>query len=200
MGWDGYTAFFYKNGKIDRKAECDAHYERYCRVEKSAMRGSVYYAAVTPIREYTRISTNPEVYDYVPIPKERQETFAVVCLTRVDSRRRDFWIKTMSEDMHPYYYDCPESILRLLSPTASADAQEWRRLCREKRAQKRSKPSLSALPIGAVIEFQRGERTIRVCKCAPAYQFKTAWYRVLGGNTYFQKRLIPDDFTVIPAA
>jgi hypothetical protein len=37
--------------------------------------------------------------------------------------------KEMSEDMGPYYYDCPKSILALLTPTESKTAQEWRSKC-----------------------------------------------------------------------
>lgn len=38
-------------------------------------------------------------------------------------------IKTMDESMGPYYYECPASVLALLSPTESASALEWRRKC-----------------------------------------------------------------------
>jgi len=38
------------------------------------------------------------------------------------------WIdfKVMDETMKPFYYDCPRSILNLLSPTADHNALEWR--------------------------------------------------------------------------
>ena len=195
MGWDNYQAWFYKkNGEIDRKAECDAHFERYCRVEKSVMRGSVYYAAVTPVREYKKISDNPEVWDYVPIPMAEWETFCVVCVTRTNIREREnFWMKVMSEDMGPFYYDCPESILRLLSPTDNQYALEWRRQCRENR--KRLTPG--KLPIGTRIKFKIGEREYTAEKRGPAYQFKKSWWDTLDGK-YMPRNRIPDNFEVIP--
>ena len=52
MGWTEYQAsYFYKNGQINRKAECDAYFEEglnrgHYKVLKSTLKGSVYYAAV----------------------------------------------------------------------------------------------------------------------------------------------------------
>lgn len=37
--------------------------------------------------------------------------------------------KEMSEDMGPYYYECPKNILALLTPTDCKTAQEWRAKC-----------------------------------------------------------------------
>ena len=55
MGWTSYHATHYKNGKVNRKAECDAYFteglnEGFYRLEKSTMIGSVYYAAVTGLK------------------------------------------------------------------------------------------------------------------------------------------------------
>ena len=57
MGWTSYHATHYKNGKVDRKAECDAYFteglnEGFYRLEKSTMIGSVYYAAVAGLKRY----------------------------------------------------------------------------------------------------------------------------------------------------
>ena len=49
--------------------------------------------------------------------------------------------------------DCPESILKLLSDTNYENALEYRRLCREKKKEKK-KRSLSALPVGTVIKWK----------------------------------------------
>ena len=47
MGWTVGSARYFKNGKVDRKAECDALCtDTVFRVEKSAMVGAVYYAAI----------------------------------------------------------------------------------------------------------------------------------------------------------
>ena len=130
MGWTSYHATHYsKTGTIDRKAECDwssdvcssdlaecdgyfmeglnrGHY----RVEKSAMVGSVYYAAVTSLKKYVGND------QYEDLPENEQFTFAVVFLTIVDMKDYyNFSYKDMDESCGPFSYDCPESILKMLS-------------------------------------------------------------------------------------
>ena len=56
MGWTSYHAEHYKNGKIDRKAECDAYFleglnRGHFDVLKSSMVGSTYYAAIKPLKK-----------------------------------------------------------------------------------------------------------------------------------------------------
>lgn len=112
MGWTSYTAMYYKkNGTIDRKAECDYEINR-CGgnvVLKSAMVGSVYYAAVMTI------STG--------------EVWAAVFLTSVDGN--EFFYKDMDESVGPYDCKCPKSILNLLTPTDNEHANTWRESCLE---------------------------------------------------------------------
>lgn len=45
MGWTGYFATHYKNGKIDKKAELDEMFSRNQKILKSQMVGSTYFAA-----------------------------------------------------------------------------------------------------------------------------------------------------------
>jgi len=59
----------------------------------------------------------------------------VGCVFRVRKDNRSWGYKEMSEDMHPYYYDCPESILKILSPTDCERCNQWRKNCREKAKQ-----------------------------------------------------------------
>ena len=132
MGWTEYHAEHYKKGKVDRKAELDpmytqeehdvlldgktVHYPEY-KVLKSAMVGSTYYAAV-------QITNTVEGFSKVR---------AAVVLTSVDSKRYcNFAYKDMSEDMGPYCYDCPVSILKLLTETDDEVALDWRAKCWEK--------------------------------------------------------------------
>jgi len=61
-----------------------------------------------------------------------REVFAVVCA--LDYQPRDylnFGYKEMEESMGPYYYNCPERILKLLTPTNNEYALKWRRRCGE---------------------------------------------------------------------
>ena len=122
MGWLCYDATHYKNGKVDRKAEMDSIFNwhddvRTVSVLKSAMVGSTYYAAVRCVNTHTGIDN----------------VSAAVCLTcgSKDNGGFNFGYKDMDETMGPYQYDCPKSILDLLSPTDNKTALEWRRLCRE---------------------------------------------------------------------
>lgn len=181
MGWTGSHVDPCR-GKIDRKHECDlasigeTNSDRW-EVLKSTMRGATYYAAVK--------HTNKLTGEF--------NVFAVVLLTRVDnSDYYNFYYKDMDESMHPFYYDCPDSILELLTETESEAAREWREICR-----KRNKDGnrLGKLPIGTVIQFEMNGQTYKAVKTAPAYQFKTPFW--MGANGYFKKKDIPRDFIVV---
>lgn len=184
MGWTSTDARFYTaDGKVNRKAECDALYtwegeKTKNEVIKSSMRGSVYYAAVRTTDKTTGHS----------------EVFAAVCLT---STRSDggfnFGYKGMTEDMGPCEDNCPKSILVLLTDTESKYAKEWRERCWAKiRDKKQNRQSLASIKIGEIIEFERGGVTIRAEKMAPAYQFKTPWFKVVGEFEYVHKTEIKD--------
>lgn len=184
MGWTSTDARFYTaDGKVNRKAECDALYtwegeKTKNEVIKSSMRGSVYYAAVRTTDKTTGHS----------------EVFAAVCLT---STRQDggfnFGYKGMDEDMGPCEDDCPKGILVLLTDTGSKYANEWRERCWAKiRDKKQNRQSLASIKIGEIIEFERGGVTIRAEKMAPAYQFKTPWFKVVGEFEYVHKTEIKD--------
>ena len=86
------------------------------RVLKSAMVGSVYYAAVT-----TEVAGQPT------------KVFAVVFLTCGRTKHDGcIWgYKDMDETMGPCESKCPASILALLTPTDSKYANEWRERCRK---------------------------------------------------------------------
>ena len=190
MGWTFYNAGYYKNGKIDRKAELDDHFTwsegpRKVTVLKSSMVGSVYYAAVRSQNE----STGSDI------------TFGLVCLTSTRSRAfHNFGYKDMTDDMGPGYYDCPAGILDLLTEPTNEWAAEWRENCRKRIAEKRQakQNGIASLPVGSVIEFTAWDGKPRqAVKMGPNWQFKTNWYKVVGESKYYPKSRIPKDFTVI---
>ena len=193
MGWTSYHATHYKNGKVDRKAECDAYFteglnEGFYRLEKSTMIGSVYYAAVTGLKRYNEGKKED-------VPKDEQHTFGVVFLTSVDSKDYyNFSYKDMDETCGPFCYDCPESILKLLSPTTSEFAQKWRDGCRKHR---KLRKALNDLPVGSVIEIERVDGTKRYVKHAPAFQFKKPFWYNPEGHSYIPNKNIPDGYCVI---
>lgn len=183
MGWTGTHAKNYKNGLIDRKAECDAIYTGQnehgkWEVLKSSMRGSVYYAAVK--------RTMPDGSSHV---------FGAVCLTSVDNDDYfNFSYKDMDESVGPAQHDCPVSILNMLSPTDNAYALDWRQRCREHGKEKKA---LSSLPVGAVIEYDWYGEIKRAEKRAANYQFKRPWWKVVGENKYVMQSRIPKSWKLI---
>ena len=139
MGWTTCHATCYKTMKkgfksystIDTKKEVDTNvfgeWEPFGRALhyktlKSAMYGSTYYGAIEQVNTIT---------------KERK-VFAVVTLTSVNNKEYyNFSYKDMDETEHPFYYDCPESILKLLTPTDNENANIWREKCRKRNKDKK---------------------------------------------------------------
>lgn len=159
MGWTSYRANHYKNGKIDRKAECDAYFleglnSGFYDVLKSAIVGSTYYAAVKPLKKSGGKDENGN-YIYVDIPSEEQYVFAAIFLTSTSAKDYfNFSYKDMDESCGPYKCECPKSILDLLSPTDNEYANEWRKACykyHEKKPKNKTN-SISRLPVGSVIK------------------------------------------------
>lgn len=194
MGWTWYRAEHYKGNKIDRKAECDAYFMEglnrgHYEVLKSAMVGKVYYAAVKGLKKY--IGKN----EYENIPEEEQRVFAVVFLTGTDMREYfNFGYKDMDETVEPCYYDCPKSILKLLTKTDNESALMWRKKCYKTHEDKKN--NLGKLPVGTIIEFQQIDgKSVRLQKHEAAYQFKTPFW--WNGKNYFQKSHIPKNYTIL---
>ena len=140
MGWTYTQAKFWKKGKVDRKAECDSLLTwGEQTVLKSSMVGTTYYAAV----------------------KRGDNVWGAIFLTATDGF--DFGYKDMDETCMPYYFDCPVSILNLLTPTDNEYANKWRNACREKRA-KAKETDLSKMPIGTRIRITMPFSTQRIAE------------------------------------
>lgn len=132
MGWTWYIANNYKKGKIDRKKEIDDMWNNdRTQVVRSCLKDTTYYAAIK------NINTN--------------EVFAIVYLTKIDGY--EFGYKDMDETEEPYYYDCPKSILKELSPTDNELANSWRKKCYANIERKKTELNLNKLPIGTKIKF-----------------------------------------------
>lgn len=205
MGWTSYHATHYKKGTVDRKAECDAYFMEglnagYYRIVKSALIGSVYYAAVENLKRYGEKQPDGS-RPIEDVPEAERHTWAAVFLTSVDSRDYyNFAYKDMSEDMGPGECDCPASILSLLSPTDHEWAIEWRERCRKHIEEKKSPNALKNLPIGAVIRFsQRNGNVVELVKHPAAYQFKRPFWYNSNDNTYMPATRIPANYEVVSA-
>lgn len=208
MGWTSSHAVYYKpDGQVDRKAECDAYFEEglnrgYYKVLKSAMVGTVYYAAVKQLSRYSSKEENK----MEKIPEKDQKIFGVVFLTSVNQKDYyNFSYKDIDENMGPAEDLCPTSILNLLSNTDNEYAIEWREKCRknaEKQATKRkAKRILDELPVSSQITFVSEKNlsngikirhTVYLMKAA--YAGKTCW---TDGQYRWSTAFIPDNFTIV---
>lgn len=196
MGWTEYNApTYYKNGRyhIDRRAECDRLFNDSMvnkehktigkfEVLKSAMVGSTYYAAV----KRTKFATETE--------PEQSCVFGMVCLTSTDLKNYyNFAYKDMDETCGPFKYDCPKSILDLLTPTESEYANEWRKACYENLAKKKNPNALCNLPEGSIIKVvlpfdtQRHKAGTEVTLTKTKWGRKCKWFT---SNCYFTSGLM----------
>lgn len=96
-----------------------------------------------------------------------------------------------------FSYDCPISILNLLTPTEDKTAQEWRAHCRKRAAAKKSPLALANLPIGSVIEFDIAGKVYRLVKHQAAFQFKRPFWYMPESNHYIPSKNIPSNYIVI---
>lgn len=200
MGWTGTHAKYYKNGTVDRKAECDAILNcENARVLKSTMIGSIYYAAVETTAESVKLTTGERIY--VELPEEEREIWAAIFLTSTDMKDYfNFNYKDMDETCGPCECDCPKGILDLLTPTEHEYANEWRNRCRAKLEQKKKGNPLNKLPIGSKVIWTRGDGTqYTLVKREPYAQFKTWWWQIEGEMSYVAKKRVTEENTQIVA-
>ena len=155
MGWWGKARYSCPKGKDriravieDENKNCENADYRW-EVIDSAICGTTVYLA-------TR-RTNKATGEFT--------VWAEVNLTRWDPQGY-FMVKSMSEDMGPYYYDCPKHILDKLTAPYNDAAREWREKCAAKR-EKRRISEVRKLPIGTKIRlthyWKEGEYIITIC-------------------------------------
>ena len=123
MGWISIPSFMceYKpDGQIDRKKTLDKElnlsFKDNGQYEYKLLKSQMYGATC-----YSAIEKN--------IKKENnKKVFALITITRVENG--ELWYKDMDESMWPYYYDCPHSIFKLLTPVEEGSyADSWRKEC-----------------------------------------------------------------------
>lgn len=203
MGWTEYRATHYKNGKVDRKAECDAYFleglnKGFYDVLKSSMVGSTYYAAVKPLKKSGGKDDSGE-YIYIDIPENEQRIFGVVFLTSTNIKDYyNFAYKDMDESCGPYQCDCPKGILDMLSPTENEYALQWRKTCYENLAKKKNPNAFNKLPVGTVIKvvmpfdtkyFNKGQE-VRLHKRTKWGSNRTEWITMNGVACRFTASLM----------
>jgi len=85
-----------------------------------------------------------------------KEIWAIVVLFRFS--KNEVMYKDMSEGAGPGYYDCPERILKLLSPTTNTYAIAWRKACYDKLAANK------AIVMKEGNEFMKGKSIVTLIK------------------------------------
>jgi hypothetical protein len=190
MGWTSYHATNYnKKGQVDRVAE----------VKDICTSKSEEHGTWTPLKA---VAVGSTVYVAVKREKPTGENYvyAEVILTSVKSDDYfNFCYKDMDETCGPFECDCPNSILKLLSPTDNQNAIDWRRRCHERNEEKKVKvkdpDSLNNLPLGSVIEMPHWDGDTRVLTKRSYHSPKTIWadsqYR------YTTKTIEKQGYTVI---
>lgn len=139
MGWCGHRMFYCPKGKerinIVIQEEGLNWEDEFRKVEvlKSALRGTRIWFAIR-----CTIKKTGETY-----------VMATLAMTNYDPRQCWFYIKMVDETCGPCYYDCPKSILDMLSEPRNEWSKNWREGCEEAR----KKLKLSDLPFGTVIEL-----------------------------------------------
>lgn len=86
-------------------------------------------------------------------PRGMDAVVGIICL--LDYRPNEalnFGYKDMDEDMGPYEAECPERILKLLTPTSHPAALRWRERCRANLKARAAKPKLVD---GCTVKFAR---------------------------------------------
>lgn len=106
MGWTYCSNY----GETNRLELCRKHFGKqpsWATIVKDAIIDTTYYAAMKDTKT--------------------GEVWGLIVLT--DICNGEFGYKDMSEDMMPYYFDCPKEIIDPLSPTDNEYAIKWREHC-----------------------------------------------------------------------
>ena len=137
MGWlyvnkePGVTAREY----LSKELEWENKHMRQCALDGAVVNFREGYFAV----EQTNTDGSREVYALIYL------------LNYCPKSYYNFGYKSMHESAGPYMYNCPERILKLLTPTDSKWANGWREKCWERIRQAKARPRLKK---GLIIQFE----------------------------------------------
>lgn len=135
--------------------------------------------SVVNFREYYRAIRN----------NETDEVFCFIAL--IDCKGDgdfNFGYKDMQDSMHPYVFNCPERILKLLTPTDNEDATAWRNACLERIKQRKEK---NEIPTGSIIKFKdtytfsnggKSDTFVLRFERIPGYKRKTKFFSFLDSD------------------
>lgn len=168
MVWRSFYTDRYARGNIDRKSTIEQDIlPPELEVVKSAMLGAIYYAGVRMRGTYI--------------------VFGIVIRTRVSNNSDDnFSYMLYYETDLPEYFDCPKSVLDVLSPTADQRALRWRNLCNIKLKQKEQhQVNYDRLSVGTILKVRVKGEMVNIEKMMPDSAHKANWWRRLDTNETF---------------
>ncbi len=171
MGWtttykpksEPVLDFFVRQGVL-RWSDDNPHTYRV--LDSAIVHFRTFYAAVEQVDKQTG---------------ERQVWAAVILLSHNPGDGHNFGWKDMDESMGPCEAQCPERILKLLTPTEYEYAKDWRARCWaniEKRKARRR------LPVGTILKYQDREFVIE----SPSVAGRLMVLEQKSGQRYTMKR------------
>lgn len=125
--------------------------------------------------------------------KNSSEIFALICKFE---NKKNFSYKEMSEYEHPYYYNCPEKILNLLSETYNGNALSWRLKVKNniKKYNDLSENVGKTFIFSEAFKYQGSEYTIFILKKEDNHYY---FYNKVLGKSFKIKNIIDYDYTII---
>ena len=168
----GYT--FYDFKVKSPKKELDSIFNTKDReVLLSKIKGNIYYAAIQN--------------------KNSLQIYALICIFE---NKKFFSYKEMSEYEHPFYYNCPEKILNLLSETYNGNALSWRLKVKNniKKYNDLSENVGKTFIFSEAFKYQGSEYTIFILKKEDNHYY---FYNKVLGKSFKIKNIIDYDYTII---
>lgn len=158
MGWldtykpkgEGVTEFLIRAGSL--RWTSDTH--SYEVLDSALVKLKTHYAAIK--------RTNLENGLY--------EVFATITLIRMHKSKNDdynFLYKDMDETVGSYEAECPERILKLLTPTQFEYAIEWRKRCWARIDAKKARPKIV---VGTRLRYGGNDYTVSKCLGRRGYE------------------------------
>ena len=146
----------------------DDNPNKYRVLDSAVVKFNTFYAAI----EQTHRETG-----------ERNVWAAVILIRRYSKDMHNFGWKGMSESAGPFASECPERILKLLTPTDSENANDWRKRCWANVEYHKARKNL---PNGTVLKYRGCKYTIDNEGRDPVKN-KT-WVTDCNGQTWLMKR------------
>jgi len=105
--------------------------------------------------------------------KETGEKISYVTLFLMAKYQGCWGYKGMDESMHPYYYDCPQSVIDAVDPATHKSALEWRAgVVNHRERKKVAKQLIKSVQVGSVVKFSGLSHSYTVQSINPLLGFE----------------------------